>query len=1064
MNKQIIAHKGGKAGGGSGRVAQEAPNTLQNNTVAKVIDVLSEGEIVGLVDGDKSVFFDSTPLKNFDDTYNFQGVIVEERVGTSNQDYLAGFQSVETEVAAGNEILFASPVIKTITDADIDAIRAKIRLPVLTFQDTTNGDLSGSSVELKIEVQPNGGSYAPAVGVPNPIVISGKTTSPYETDFRVPLPAGGAPWNVKITRLTADSAQANLQNKTYWSAYTLLIDNKLAYPNVGLIGLRVDARQFNQAIPSRAYEIKGRIIKIPSNYDPETREYDGIWDGTFTTGWSDNPAWVLYDLLTNTRYGLGEVIPEDLIDKYGLYAIAQYNDELVADGFGGQEPRFTFNGVLQTREEAYDVISSVASSMDCQVFWSSGLIMVTQDRPSDPVKIVSPANVIDGNITYTGSALKARHSVVAVRWNDPEDTFQSAIMLVEDPDMIDTLGWRQKDVVAIGCTSRGQAHRKGKKILDDERYSTEVVSYKASLDHIDVRPGDIVAVQDPNYAGIRLAGRIVAATTTSATLDDYIKFEVGETYTLSMMLPDGTIAERLLTNASDGSQYLTVTWSSAVDEAPQVNAMWVITGSNIAPRQFRIVSVVETEPNIFDVSGLYHDPTKYTRIETGFSLAQTPFSIIPSGPLEAPTGLSFVEYVYQAGPRVKSATTLSWTGAPDPRVAFYQIEIIRPNTTFWDGVGATTSVSMNIEDTPSGIYSFRVRSVDNTGRFSPYTTLLNQNLLGLLAPPGDVEEFRISVNGDLAFLSWSPVPDLDVAYYLIKFRPETSGATWSNSVVLVPRISRDATSVAVPARVGTYLIKAVDYAGVESVNETLIVTSDQLISTTNAVETITEDPTWAGTKTDVIEDTGVLKLDIGVTSGTYNFDNEIDLGAVYVSRVTPLITAAGEDTSEFMDDWPTLLSVSALSSANPSDWNVVIEVRTTEDDPGGSPVWSSWEPLIISEYQARAFQFRLLLSSISTNITPVVVECSVTVDMPDRIEKNNDVESFSGSALSISYLTPFKEVPAVNITAQDLSQGDYWVITNSTTSGFDIRFYNVSNTGVVRTFDWTAVGYGNEVV
>lgn len=1058
--KQWRGEKGGKAGGGSSRTAREAPNTLQSNTVAKVVDILSEGEIEGLVNGDKSIFFDATPLQNpSDDSYNFNGIIVETRMGTPDQEYLTGFQSVETEVAVGVKVIQSTPIIRTISDAETDAIRLKIRTPALTQQDTSNGDLNGTSVQFKIEVQPDGGSYTLAdIGAPNPYTLSGKTTSPYEVDFRVPLPAGGDPWNVKVTRITPDSGSVALVNEIYWSSYTKLIDNKLTYPDVALIGLRVDAQQFNQTIPSRAYEIKGIKVKVPSNYNPITREYTGLWDGTFDIAWTDNPAWILYDLMTNERYGLGDVLKEELIDKYSFYSIAQYNDELVPDGYGGMEPRFRFNGVLQTREEAYDVLSSVASCMNCQTYWSAGIVMISQDRPSDPVKLVSPANVIGGEFTYSGTALKARNSVVAVQWNDPDDFYQPAVTLVEDADMIDQVGWRQKDVAAYGCTSRGQAYRFGKWIIDTERHSTEILSYKASMDHVDVKPGDIIAVADPDYAGIRYGGRLVSGTTTSATLDAPIDISDTEEYEIAIMLDNGQIEERVVTNVA--GTHTTLTWDSALSLTPSAGAMWVITGTNVAPRQFRVVGVSETEANIFEINAIYHDPTKYDRIEQDFNLASPNFTILPSGPIRTPSGVSVSEYVYQAGARVKSAVTLSWTAAADPRVAFYQVEIKRPGTDYFAGIGATSGVSIDIPDTPNGVYSFRVRAVDNLGRFSEYATL-NTSLLGLLAPPSDVSVFQINTNGDLSFLSWTAVPDLDVSHYTIKYYPITSGATWNNATVIVPRVSRDTTSVTVPSRVGTYLIKAFDQSGVESVNATMVVTANSLLAQTNAVVTITEDPSWSGTMTATVNDTGILKLDEGEIYGIYEFDNIIDLEAVFVSRVIPNIVASGETRADTMDSWDSLSSVDALSSADASSWGVRVQVSTTLDDPTGTPTWSAWSDLIVAEYEAWGLKFRLVLTSLSTNITPAVTAASITVDMPDRIERGNDVTS-STLGTAITYASNFKAIPAVNITAQDLVQGDYWVINSSTVGGFNITFKNISNTAVVRSFDWTAVGYGNE--
>jgi len=399
MSQLIIgAGGGGKGGGGSARVAQEAPDSLRSKAYARVVDLISEGEIEGLVDGLQSVYLDDTPIQNPDGSTNFSGVTLETRNGSQQQSYVPGFSSVENEVVVGVEVKASQPVVRSITDPDVDAVRVKVSVPQLTNQDTTNGDLNGSTVNFAIDRQVNGGGFVEMIND----TISGKTTTKYQRSYYVPL-AGSGPWDIRVRRITADSTSSAVQNKTFVESYTEVVESKLRYPNSALVALRVDASQFS-SIPRRSYDMKLLRVRVPVNYDPATRAYSGVWNGTFKIAWTDNPAWCFYDLVSSTRYGLGGYIPEAQVDKWALYRVAQYCDQLVPNGLGGFEPRFTCNLYLQTREQAYKVVQDMASIFRGMVYWSGGAITVTQDAPADPVYQFAPSNVVDGEFAYQGSA------------------------------------------------------------------------------------------------------------------------------------------------------------------------------------------------------------------------------------------------------------------------------------------------------------------------------------------------------------------------------------------------------------------------------------------------------------------------------------------------------------------------------------------------------------------------------------------------------------------------------------------------------------------------------------
>ncbi|HXF66197.1 MAG TPA: phage tail protein, partial [Burkholderiales bacterium] len=366
---------GGKGGGGGGRTPQEAPDSLRSRAWARVIDVVSEGEIEGLVDGLKSIYLDDTPVINTDGSENFSGVTIATRTGTQAQDYVPGFAAAESEIAVATEVKAATPVVRSVSNTNLSAVRVTVSVPQLTYQDPSTGDISGTSVELAIDLQNAGGGWQEV----RRDTISGKTTSRYQRSYRIELPAPG-PWDIRVRRITPDSTQSNLQNKTFWDSYTEIIDAKLRYPNTALVALQVDSAQFNR-IPRRGYDIRGLRVRVPVNYDPDTRSYSGIWDGTWKIAWTDNPAWCFYDLLTNERYGLGAYIDEVQVDKWALYEIARYCDELVPDGFGGTEPRFTCNLYLQTRQEAFTVLQQMAAIFRGMVWWSQGALTAVADKP-----------------------------------------------------------------------------------------------------------------------------------------------------------------------------------------------------------------------------------------------------------------------------------------------------------------------------------------------------------------------------------------------------------------------------------------------------------------------------------------------------------------------------------------------------------------------------------------------------------------------------------------------------------------------------------------------------------
>jgi predicted phage tail protein len=527
---QLILTGSGKSGKKQ-RAPVDHAATLFSRATAQIIDLLCEGEINGLVNGSKSIFFDEVRVQNDDDSFNFEGVVIEEKVGTPTQAAAKGFDQVESTVAINQEVTDISSPQFTITESSIDAIRVIIQLPSLMIQNTENGDLLPHTVGIKIEVSENhaGGAFTEVLTNE----ITGKTKSAYQRAYRIDLSSyttdapSDYPLIFKVSRTTPESETTTTQDQIFVDSYIEIQEQKFQYPDSAYVALSVDSELFGGKIPKRSYEIEGLKIQHPSNYDPDTRVYTGVWDGTFTEGYCNNPAWVMYDMLTNSRYGLGDDIDASQVDKASLYQIGKYCDELVDDGKGGKEPRFTLNAVITQRKEAYTVINAIASVFRGMAFWSAGGVSFSNDQPKDPSRVVTNANVKDGDFTYSGIGLKARHSAVLVTWNDPLDFYKQQIEVVEDPALIQRFGWRQIELVAFGTTSRAQAIRMGKWLLQAEATETETVTYEAGWDHADTTPGQIIQISDEHRVGARVAGRIMGkslhALTTSIPTDAIAK-------------------------------------------------------------------------------------------------------------------------------------------------------------------------------------------------------------------------------------------------------------------------------------------------------------------------------------------------------------------------------------------------------------------------------------------------------------------------------------------------------------------------------------------------------------
>lgn len=1101
--RRLTGRKGGGKGAGADfRAPFEQPNTLKSEGIAKVIDMLGEGVIEGLVDGLKSVYLDDTPVQGPDDsednpTYNFTGINIEIKSGTPDQEPVTGFTRQSNEETVATEITIEDgPVTYTLEEDIYDSVRVKILIPQLTLQLTENGDLLDNTVEIMIEVS----SYNPVtasqsafeevVFADGSTTFTGKCVSEYLRDFYFLLTKDDthtAPYQIRVTRITEDAETVTVQNRTFFSSITRLIERQLSYPDSALAAITIHAGQFGTRVPSRAYEIYGIRCQIPSNYDPITRVYTGIWDGTFITAWTNNPAWVFYDICTNGRYGLGAFIREIDLNVGLLYSIGQRCDELVSDGQGGEEPRFTFNGSINTRQEAYHTLQAILSNFQAMMYYGTGTLEIIQDAPQDYQALLSPANVIDGSFEYAGTSIRNRHSVARVAWSDPQGSYKTKIEFVEDRETLDRIGYNPIDVIAVGCTSRGQARRYGRWILDTERHSSRVVSYSASMDNSMVRPGEVVAINDPTITGVEWSGRLIAASVdeNSVFVDRSLDLSDPKTYYMTIAFPDedrdtypNGLRIETRTISSSGAAVTEVEVTEPFSVVPPANLIWAITSTDLDPTLYRILSVRQEadQPNIFTFTGLYHDPGKYERVDNAADIPDPENSLIPTGPFPTPSNLLINEALYVEGGQVRSKAIFSWTPPDDIRITMFHVQYRSADTSdLWisyntinDGPGITQSVVAEIRNVSLGPIEFRVRGSDNFGRYGQFA-YQEGIILGLLLPPDDVEDFTATVQGTNILLRWSPVTSVNLDHYEIRYSSTLVGATWAGAVTINSAVAASAKSLSVPAVSGTYFIKARSTAGVFSKHDSSAVISSIGESELNFVDTIEEDPTFDGTLVDMqvfddklkLADSTYLGYDSFEISGSYEFDNQFDLGGIYDVVAIGLLSATGQNKRNVMSSWTPLSSITNMSGYVANEVDIRLQISVTQDDPTGSPVWTDWIDFTSGDFRCWGMKFRILMETSNPFMSGLISALGASIYMRKRVISQGNISSGTGGYAVTFTPNFYSPNPIILITPENMQTGDYYTITDVDETGFVVEFFNSSNVSVDRIFAFSAEGWGS---
>ncbi|HCL5591767.1 phage tail protein [Enterobacter cloacae] len=738
MAKTITGRKGGSS---SSRTPTEQPDDLQSVAKAKILVALGEGEFAGQLTG-KDIYLDGTALENADGSQNFSGVTWEFRAGTQAQKYIQGIPGTENEISVGTEVTSATAWTRTFTNTQLSAVRLRLKWPSL-FKQEDDGDLVGYSVNYAIDLQTDGGTWQTVLNTS----VTGKTTSGYERSHRIDLPQAGSTWTIRLRKITADANSAKIGDTMTLQSFTEVIDAKLRYPNTALLYIEFDSSQFNGSIPQISCEPRGRVIRVPDTYDPETRSYSGTWTGAFKWAWTDNPAWIFYDLVVSDRFGLGHRLTAANIDKWTLYQVAQYCDQMVPDGKGGDgtEPRYTCNVYIQDRNDAYTVLRDFAAIFRGMTYWGGDQIVALADMPRDVDYSYTRANVVGGRFTYSSSTTKTRYTTALVSWSDPGNAYADAMEPVFEQALVARYGFNQLEMTAIGCTRQSEANRKGRwGILTNNK--DRVVSFDVGLDGNIPQPGYIIAVADELLSGKVMGGRISAVNGRVIKLDRVADAAAGDRLILN--LPSGASQSRTI-QAVNGES---VTVTTAYSETPQAEAVWVVESNELYAQQYRVVSVADNDDGTFTITGAWHDPDKYARIDTGAIIDQRPVSVIPPGNQSPPANIVISSFsVVQQNISVETMR-VSWDQAQN--AIAYEAQW-RRNDGNWVNVPRSSTTSFDVPGIYAGRYLVRVRAINAAEISSGWGYSEEKTLTGKVGNPPKPVGFIASDNVVFGIeLSW----------------------------------------------------------------------------------------------------------------------------------------------------------------------------------------------------------------------------------------------------------------------------------------------------------------------
>ena len=1146
--------------GGGGGTAVINLAALQSRQAINLIEVISEGEIegfpsaAGLTKGTdaysqaalKDIFLDKTPIirpsadpNNIQTAdFNFQRIKFEPRFGTSDQTHIKAISEIENEVAVGVKVTNALPVTRTVTDSNIDAIRVTIRFDALVNINEKDGKNLGAQVDVFIEITENdgtvsrfdknqggktliqpGGLFGLIPTQVSEFTIRGKSRSAYSRDFVIPIKDNASfPIQVKVGRLTADSTSERKTDTFSWTSLTTIIDERRAYPDIAHLYLRLDAEQF-ASVPQRMYRIRGVKIKIPHNATVDQTNgrliYSGTFNGTLTATkhWCSDPAWILFNLLTESRYGLGEHITEAQLDKYAFYSASVYSSELVDDGDGGQEPRFSCNVVLQKRGDAFKTVMALSSVMRGMTFWSAGSLTLTQDRPTDPSYLFNLSNVTAEGFIYSGTSLKTRSTVVSVSYFDMENQ-ELNFETVEDTSAKNKYGIIHKKITGFATTSRNQARRLGRFVLFEEQNSTETISFATGLaEGVIVRPGQVIEVSDPVRAGLRRGGRISAATTNTVTVDNTTDTDLDDTNspTISVIMPDGTVSTKnvdsisgaVITLASGENFQMKDSNGNLVNTAPNINSVWILQNTTLQTTQWRVVGITEDKDN-YAVTAAAYNAGKYAFIEDGSPLPVRNITIL-NELIEAPGAPNVVEEFFTEGTTARTRLNIDFN--PVPKAVEYEL-----NYRLDDGNFITLrskSTEFQILDSLQGEYVFELSSINSSLEPSAQPTTFTFNAVGKTAIPEDVTGLTAEpISDKLVRLRWNLSTDLDVTHgglVYVRHSTKTDGTgTFSDATDLIEALAGNTTTAEVPYLEGEYILKFQDDGGRFSAGEASVILDlpdnlAPLIALTRREDL--DNPKFQGVKTNVSFDASTSSLNLAGTTqfdtitdfdlvtslddlggisplGNYEFGGApgtsfLDLGSVFSLDLKRHFLTEAFFPSDLFDSISNIDARVDFDGATATKVNAEMQVAVTQDDPtSGSPTYTAFQTFANGTYKGRGFKFKVNLTSDDQDQDIKVLQLGYTASFQRRTEQSTGTIASGAGAKDVTFQHPFftgtAAIGGVNsnppsVAVQPIgsfASGDYFEITNISATGFTVHFKNSSNASINRDFTYQAVGFG----
>ena len=1111
---------------GIGQVAKELINpdlpadALSSKQFNTIVEVVGEGELEGSATASKAGITDKTSTAYFnafkkdiflngtqvlqeaasntapeDSDFNFKDVGFDFRLGTASQTFIEGISNIETESVIGTTVTTSTPVTHTVSASNINAVRVTLRFPSMQkFED--NGDINGVEVNLLIKTIENDGTTTTVIND----TVKGRSTNAYFRDYIVNLKSTTSfPVAIRVERVTADSSDATLVNAFQFQQATNIIFEQNAYPNTAHVALRFNAEQFPR-VPKRVFRLRGRKIKIPHNATVDLQtgsiSYAGTFNGTFKTDkeWTTDPAWILYDLLTDTRAGCG--IAESNLDKFSFKTVSEYCGTSVdaGNGDGSTEPRFSCNVNITQRQEAYGLINSLCSVMRVMPFYSAGGIAISQDSPKDPSYIFTNANVTEAGFLYAGSSLKTRHTVINVSYFDMT-TQEVDVETVEADSATQTkYGVVIKNIKAFATTSRNQARRLGRWFLYNEQNSGETCSFSTTAAAgVLVRPGDVIEISDRLKAGVRRGGLLKSVTsTTVVVLDDSDNTDIpslGDSPTISIILPDGSLEEKTI-SAISGT---TITVSSAFSAAPNQHAPYILETTNLQTTTWRVISVKENDDKTFSITALSHDSGKYAFVEDGSALPTRNINILTTI-LNPPEGLRVDEKIVTINNKAISKLILDWQ--TQSGASKYEVQYRFENGDFKKI--ETLSSDAEIFNTDAGEYELRVFSFNALGQPSRRPATLTFNAVGKTAPPSDITNLTYEPISDKEIrLRWDAVPDQDVragGRIHVRHSPKTDGSgTFQDATDLVFALSGASTEKVVSLLEGEYILKTQDDGDRFSTGETSLVIDLPETQPKLLVQTRREDqdsPAFQGAKTNIGFDSGSGSIslagvgnfdditdfdtensidDIGGVSatGTYLFNETLDLGAVFSLDLRKLIQTDSVYSNDLIDSVTDIDARQDFDGASSVDTNAEVFVQASQDGTS----YSGFQKFANGTFKGRTFKFKCVLTTQDTNQDIRVSQLGYFAEFQRRTEQSTTTIASGAGAKSVTFDHPFftgtsallganSNPPAIGITAFNMATGDFFELSSITGTGFTVHFKNSSGSSVDRNFNFTAIGFG----